>query len=422
MEDLITTQWGSEARPFRAYKDEELKFLLTRTSELISEITAHTGISLFLSYGCLLGAARDGTVIPHDFDIDLGFVVASGDSSKILVAADQLIEFLIAKGFFITPQSNGHFKAAYYEEEFPIDIEFFAAWSDESRFYHYFSVRGISISSKILPLGSIELSGIPFPAPNDPEALLEEIYGKNWRIPDPSFSYNLTAEDWQPFSFLFTDTNKDFWDQYYSNQLTNKVWLESPSQFAAFIGSESKAGSSLLDIGCGNGRDSIFFATLGFQVTCADYSEKALDVCKVAADRQGLKINTAVLSVSSFAETSQFAKGNSEKFDIVYARFFLHAIDENSERNLLRMAFTVLSPNGKLVLEYRCLADDASNSDEPNFENGDHYRRLVQQQKFESAALLTGFIVDYSIKGRGYAKFRSEDPLIARTILKKVNP
>ncbi|WP_183407343.1 class I SAM-dependent methyltransferase [Massilia aurea] len=419
MNDVITTQWGSQARPFRAYSDDELMSLLNHVSELMNEIKIETGISVFLSYGCLLGAVRSGKVIPHDFDIDAGFIIPDGTVESILQTADSLISFLIKRDFRITAQSNGHFKAAYYGSEYSVDIEFFAAWTDGPSFYHYFAVRGSEISDQILPLDTISLSGVDFPAPKNPETLVAAIYGENWRNPDPDFKYSLTAEDWVNFKFLFIDSNKGFWDRYYSNQFDNKVWLESPSQFAAFVGSNNSRDTRLLDIGCGNGRDSIFFATLGFDVTCVDYSQAALDVCKATADRRNLSITTEALSVTSFADVFKFSAENSEKFGIVYARFFLHAIDENSERNLLRLAFSVIEPGGKFVLEYRCLATDGSNAHEVNYENGQHYRRLIQQEIFKQAAIVAGFEVEYSTLGRGHAKFRNEDPLIGRMVLTK---
>jgi cyclopropane fatty-acyl-phospholipid synthase-like methyltransferase len=419
MEDLITTQWGERTRPFRSYPADELNTLLGKVSVLLEEILVETGISVFLSYGCLLGAIRTGKVIPHDFDIDVGFVIPNGTYENILNCAERLTEFLIEKGFIISAQSNGHFKAARYIHQFSIDVEFFAAWNEGLNFYHYFGVRGDCISDSILPLGKVSLNGFEFPAPNDPRVLLSAIYGEKWISPDPSFRYNLTARDWESFNFLFTDKNKSFWDDYYSNRIINKVWLESPSQFAAFIGCNFPQGTRLLDIGCGNGRDSIFFATLGFDVTSIDYSQNAIEVCSTTADHLGLKIATEVLSISSFSQIIKFSDENLENFDVVYARFFLHAIDENSERNLLRLAYKILRPEGKFVLEYRCLSYDEIDLSESAYENGQHYRRLIRQPEFENSACDMGFKIEYSVQGYGHAKFRSEDPLIGRTILKK---
>jgi 2-polyprenyl-3-methyl-5-hydroxy-6-metoxy-1,4-benzoquinol methylase len=52
-----------------------------------------------------------------------------------------------------------------------------------------------------------------------------------------------------------------------------------------------KAGS-VLDIACGDGRNSIFLAEKGFKVTGMDFSEIALDRLRKAADEKNLPIET----------------------------------------------------------------------------------------------------------------------------------
>ena len=50
--------------------------------------------------------------------------------------------------------------------------------------------------------------------------------------------------------------DKNFWEQYYS---INKEPFQ-PSSFAREVIQNISKNSTLLDVGCGNGRDSIFFA------------------------------------------------------------------------------------------------------------------------------------------------------------------
>ena len=47
-----------------------------------------------------------------------------------------------------------------------------------------------------------------------------------------------------------------YWDKYYSKLKNNNRLI--PSQFAAFVAGELNTNSILIDIGCGNGRDSFF--------------------------------------------------------------------------------------------------------------------------------------------------------------------
>ena len=50
----------------------------------------------------------------------------------------------------------------------------------------------------------------------------------------------------------------NYWDNYYANSDLNSKLI--PSQFAAFVAGELKKNSYIIDIGCGNGRDSFFLA------------------------------------------------------------------------------------------------------------------------------------------------------------------
>ena len=64
-----------------------------------------------------------------------------------------------------------------------------------------------------------------------------------------------------------------YWNSYYNKKIKFKE-----SSFARFVfkfisGSKKK---KLIDIGCGNGRDSIFFSKKGYTVTGIDISKTAI--------------------------------------------------------------------------------------------------------------------------------------------------
>ncbi len=48
----------------------------------------------------------------------------------------------------------------------------------------------------------------------------------------------------------------------------------------------SKSNQNILDLGCGSGRDSMHFASLGFNVTAIDSSSALLDLAKAAAQKR----------------------------------------------------------------------------------------------------------------------------------------
>ena len=52
---------------------------------------------------------------------------------------------------------------------------------------------------------------------------------------------------------------------------------------------EKNSIKNILELGCGQGRDSIFFAKLGFNVTAVDISENAIKFVKKIKNEQNFK-------------------------------------------------------------------------------------------------------------------------------------
>ena len=113
-----------------------------------------------------------------------------------------------------------------------------------------------------------------------------------------------------------------YWNKYY-----NKKFSLHESSFARFILKyiKRKKRKSLVDIGCGNGRDSIFFFKKGLNVT-------GLDVSKTAIKKNSL-ISNKNLSFNIF----DIENTTSKKFDFIYSRFFIHALSEKGEDKFINL-------------------------------------------------------------------------------------
>ena len=68
----------------------------------------------------------------------------------------------------------------------------------------------------------------------------------------------------------------NFWENYYSN---HQIPTDE-SFFARFVMPFLNEGDTLFEIGCGNGRDSVFFAKQGMKVTAFDQCEKEVGFLK----------------------------------------------------------------------------------------------------------------------------------------------
>jgi SAM-dependent methyltransferase len=93
------------------------------------------------------------------------------------------------------------------------------------------------------------------------------------------------------------EQDRAVWNGVYSDEdfhITNY-----PNRFLAEIVQNRKPGR-VLDIGMGQGRNSLFLARLGWSVTGVDVSDKGIDLAKKEAARLGLKINCVVSDFSEF--------------------------------------------------------------------------------------------------------------------------
>ncbi len=418
---IITTQWGSKARSFAALSDDERRKRMQYCADWMAEIKSHTGIDIYLSYGCLLGAVRNKKMISHDFDIDLGFHVEGETKEDIVTQCRNLIRYLTRTCHRVQVESNGQFKAAkMFPGKLYFSIEFFVSWVNQDDFFLYFGIPGAKIVQEILPFGEIEIEGVKLPAPKNAEAMVEVIYGPDWRIPNPDFKYN--DIDWGPFQGFSVNKNKAHWEDYYSKKTQNDVWTDYPSQFGAFCASEIEAPSSVLDFGCGNGRDSLFLSQIGHEVLACDYSKSAVDIVKAKGKKKDLLIEAEVLNIYDTSSVQSMIKNYPDRFDIIYSRFVMHAITQEGQDRFLRLAKKILKAKGKIYLEFRNSNDERSKSGTvlSDDERSDgHYRRFIKNSEFLDNATELGWAVEYMAEGTGFAKFKDEDPNVTRIILKR---
>ena len=202
-----------------------------------------------------------------------------------------------------------------------------------------------------------------------------------------------------------------YWDKYYD--LTSSA--ANPSQFAAFVLGEFSDYSSFVDLGCGNGRDSLFFAHFGKTVFGVDASDIAIQKCQKAADDLGLK-NTdfAMLDFNNSEACEYFVSQYAARFNnsILYSRFFLHAIDDEAEKIFLRTIKSLIGDKGKLCLEFRTTRDENLTKVTKS-----HYRRYIDVSKFLARISKLEFSCDYFCEGFGFAKYKNDDAYVARVII-----
>ena len=207
-----------------------------------------------------------------------------------------------------------------------------------------------------------------------------------------------------------TDDRSDYWDTYYAERSSTRRPL--PSQFATFVAGELEGPHRVIELGCGNGRDSIFFAGNGHDVTGVDGSQAAVEACSALAAALGEPATFLHSAIDDPALAERLA--GSEGPHVVYARFFVHAITDEEEKTFLDLCAALTSPGDVLAVEYRTVRDQVGAK-----ETGAHYRRFVLPATFQARALERGFEVTYAVEGFGFAKWRHDDAYVARTLFRR---
>ena len=208
---------------------------------------------------------------------------------------------------------------------------------------------------------------------------------------------------------------KDYWNSFYS-----KFNISHPSQFCVMTAIEAARERSIVEFGCGNGRDSIYFATHGYTVTGCDLSVDAIDKNSETA-KVIPSLNFKVVDASSADQVGAAVDGARAGGDatggvMVYTRFFLHSIDQTQETKFFEALSSALIAGDGLYFEFRCAEDEALDK----VHGKGHYRRYIDTPVMLESLTKLGFEIVYDISGRGMAKYKAEDPFVSRIIAKKI--
>ncbi|MBD2326524.1 class I SAM-dependent methyltransferase [Alkalinema sp. FACHB-956] len=98
-------------------------------------------------------------------------------------------------------------------------------------------------------------------------------------------------------------------------------------------------GKLLLDLGCGAGENSVYFANLGARCVASDYSPGMVEVALKLAEKNGVQVEGRVINAMAIDYPDN-------TFDIVYAANLLHHIPDPLQT--IREVHRVLKPGGKM--------------------------------------------------------------------------
>lgn len=213
----------------------------------------------------------------------------------------------------------------------------------------------------------------------------------------------------------------DYWSQYYTDRARDRL---EPSSFAHWCMEMGWVTSldSVIDAGCGEGRDTIFFVSLGSRVVAVDAAESAVLRCKslglsaVCASMGDLPAPKALLPPSSrhslLMETHDVKPGRL----VVYSRFSLHAIDTATAAAFLswcRLHADVLLVETRSVNDPRCgRGDDAGD----NAFVDTHYRRFTRLSDVTTELKSLGFVIEHASEEWKAARTANDAAVVNRVV------
>lgn len=137
------------------------------------------------------------------------------------------------------------------------------------------------------------------------------------------------------------------WDKKFANH--DYIYGKSPANFLAKNYQFIPKGSTVLDIGMGEGRNAVFLASKGYKVTGIDISSVAIDKSLKLARQAGVRIKTIHQSVDDI-------KVADNSLDAIICFYY---VDRNISKKLKRW----LKPGGVIIYEGFTLAHKKKHQD-----------------------------------------------------------
>lgn len=208
------------------------------------------------------------------------------------------------------------------------------------------------------------------------------------------------------------DRDTEYWNNFYGK---NTVTLQQPSDFAESIREYLLPDRKIMDIGCGNGRDSLMFAQMGLKVVGVDASKTAID-----------ELNKKNGNDNSMFVCDDFVTCKAlyqAQYDYFYSRWTMHAISEHQENELLKNITGSIRQGGLLFIEARSDKDElfgkGKKISEYEYIYNNHYRRFIVQDQLISKIKDLGYEIMLNAESDTFSKVENSNPTLIRIIARK---
>lgn len=138
---------------------------------------------------------------------------------------------------------------------------------------------------------------------------------------------------------------EEYWDEIYKNRAGNipkyDNWLEK------YLNILNTTAQPILDLGCGQGNDTLYLTEKGFKVIACDYSKNALEIVnKIVPQAQTMLVD--------ISKKLPFKDG---EFKVVIADLCLHYFDKKTTIEVMRELKRILQDGGYLFARVNSIND-----------------------------------------------------------------
>lgn len=352
---LAIDRAGHLTRAFSATAEDTRRQVVDGARRALDDLRAE-GFDAHLSYGCLLGAVRDGQMIGHDSDADLAYLSPFTTPAQVILESYRMERVLRRRGWRIVRMSGADLKLMHpLADGRVVHIDVFGAFYVGETFYQLGGRSGVLPRSAVTPASTVVLEGVELAAPADPEAVLAFLYGPGWRTPDPAFQNVDPPGGLRRIQGWMRGVRLDVaaWNDFYATRRDEVP--RGPSPFARWVHRCLEPGAPVADLGSGTGRDAAFFARKGRPTLAYDIAGSAVRQTRRRMDRVGAPAGAArtlALNDRRSALVAGAELARTERPVNLYARQLLGCLDDEALDLLWLVASMSLRRGGSLFVEF----------------------------------------------------------------------
>jgi len=194
---------------------------------------------------------------------------------------------------------------------------------------------------------------------------------------------------------------------FYQKSPADKQWYR-PTDFAVYCMQYLPPKSHIVDLCCGNGRDTVLFGQHGTAAAGIDSCPQAIALAKQYAAQH---ISRCMFVCSDLLDGAALYR----MAGVAYARFAFHAITDAEQATLLRLLVNLLQSPAMLMIEARSAGEGAGHCET----HDGHYRRLLDRQQLHDELRENNFVIEHSAEAQGWATHGTDDPTVLRIVAKR---